>query len=227
MSALKTRFSQLYRSQSGYISKPGDDQYHHRFGGDSWEINTPEGCDRPALLIVFDLNDDRLSSIGETEFCELPLCSYINSDCWIARHDYIIDFDKKKVLFHSCNNPTGFELTAEDKFTLPLPERRLCLDNMDESDYPVDEDSYWNCTDEILGGDKYIRVLGMPLWLQEPEDVRCNCGKDKTFIATIGYENWDGPYRLLDDKPFFFGEGVIYFFYCNACKSISVISQTT
>lgn len=225
MNSYNKLFGKEYASQHGYIARVNPDRsFNHRFGGDSWRVTGIEGEESPALLMVLDLKDPKLSGLNSVQCSEIPLFSYINSDHWGGRQIYSIDCDKRKVRFTYRRNSTGFALSGEDRFSLPLLESKMELVEMTKDDYPFDEDHYWRCLDDFLGGSKIIRVLGMPLWRQGYKEVRCHCGGDTTHVASIGYENWDGPYELLKTKPYFIGEGALYFFFCSECKSVIVES---
>lgn len=221
------RFGDEYAAPVGYIAVPGvGGEYGHLFGGSSWTASVDAVHeDVPALLMVLDMTDPRLSRL-DGEINALPLFSYINSDRWDERQDYRLKSDSSTVVEYACTSK-GFVQEEEDRLPVPLPETPLRLVEMDIADYPLDEDSYWRCTDEFLGGGKFIRVLGKPLWLQHPEEVVCSCGEEEEFVAAIGNESSDGPHLLLKEEPFFIGEGVLYFFYCRNCKLVSVISQGT
>jgi hypothetical protein len=60
-------------------------------------------------------------------------------------------------------------LDNEDRMPNPLPEKVINLREMNSSEYPIDEESYWENTDDFLGGNSFFRVAGNPLWLQDPK----------------------------------------------------------
>jgi hypothetical protein len=222
------KFGEGYAAPAGYIAVPGvRGEYAHVFGGSSWTVSADAVHeDAPALLMVLDLTDPRLAHL-DAELKAIPLFSYINSDCWVERQDYKLNVHNSSVGEYAWQNATAYVQEEEDRIPVPLPETPLRLVEMEFADYALDEDSYWRCTDEFIGGGKFIRVLGKPLWLENAEAVVCGCGKEEEFVACIGYENWDGPYRVLKNQAFFIGEGALYFFYCRNCKLVSVISQST
>jgi hypothetical protein len=80
-------------------------------------------------------------------------------------------------------------------------------------------------SDTFVGGEGFIRVLGAPLWLQEPLDIACQCGDRFAYAASIGYEV--GLRGTVPDQPFFIGEGALYFFVCKRCLRVAVRSQST
>jgi hypothetical protein len=46
------------------------------------------------------------------------------------------------------------------------------------------------------------------------------------FVAAIGHENSMGDGQF-GGAPFFIGEAALYFYFCDTCKRISVVSQST
>lgn len=122
-------------------------------------------------------------------------------------------------------NPNS--LDEESEFPHPLPERNIDLMSLKADLYPIDEEKYWKATDDFLGGKSFFRVAGCPLWLQEPEIVKCLCNDKMVHIMSIGYENWLGPFQYLEDKPFFIGETALYAFFCDKCCILKIISQSS
>ncbi len=115
--------------------------------------------------------------------------------------------------------------TMKTKCRPPLPERYVDLIEIEGSEYPFDENSYWENTDSFLGGQSFFRVAGNPLWLQEPQKVNCTFCSEMTHIMSIGYEGWGGPFQYIDEIPFFLGESALYVFFCDDCSEVRVISQ--
>lgn len=229
MEDFSKRFGSQYSMAKGYVvecEKTSD--YKHRFGGSSWKIvdNTPIE-DGPALLMVLDLCDPRLSGLGISSLDELPICSYINCDVWLQEQVYKVDSRTKEVLLISQKAISKGTLDDEDKMPNPLPEKFIDLREMSDLEYPIDEDSYWRNTDDFLGGRSFFRVAGNPLWLQEPKKINCSCKTQMSFIMCMGYEGWSGPFQYIDKMPFFLGESALYFYYCDSCGELRVISQTS
>lgn len=223
------KFGTQYMMPKGYVVEPKASlKYKHRFGGSSWSIvdDSVVGTG-PTLLFVLDLVDPKLSDlIKPSSLDELPICSYINSDISMYEQIYKVNGETKEVLLidkHVSNN----SFHNEDGFSIPLPERAIDLRDMVDSEYPVTEQLYWDNTDEFLGGQSFIRVMGSPLWIQEPVNMQCSCNSKMSFVMGIGYEAWNGPYQYFDREPFFLGESALYFFYCNKCHLLKVISQPT
>ncbi|MBV2132660.1 hypothetical protein KRX52_07560 [Pseudomonas sp. MAP12] len=224
-----SKFGLNYRYPAGYAVEVGEQSsYNHRFGGSSWKVIDPQPLeDGPALLLVLDLTDPRLSAMAAKHRYELPVCSYINSDLWVEEQVYRFDEESKTVwLVHKTSNEC-YTLPEEDRFPTPLPETRIALRELQPAELPLDEDSYWRNTDDFLGGSVVFRVMGSPLWLDAPEEVKCSCGRHMTHIVGIGYENWNGPFHFLDQIPFFLGEAALYAFACPVCPELRVISQPT
>jgi hypothetical protein len=214
----------------GWIAESGENDYHHRFGGSSWNTATATGldvCDLPALLLTFDLRDPRLNSLSVPYLNELPICSFINSNIWEEKQVYEIIPDTHTVRLVSIDQVDPSDNDEDIRLHLPFPEKDLRLRAMEVEDYPLDEDSYWDNCDKFVNGSSFIRVLGPPIWLQWVEEERCECGLTMKYVCSIGYEHNDNPSGLIPDAPFFIGEGALYFFLCSNCLRIVVISQST
>ncbi|WP_394393052.1 hypothetical protein [Shewanella woodyi] len=229
MSDFSNRFGNKFLSSNGYILEKGiDTSPLHLFGGSSWKVIDDEPYEGgPILLFVLDLKDPKLSSFAFEGLDEFPIVSYLNCDAWLAEQTYQIKPEEKTIYLKSKGKEVGYILPDEDKLPNPLPEVELSLRNMSNSEYPIDENSYWKNTDDFLGGESFVRVAGMPLWLQEPRDIKCSCGKEMVYVMGLGYEGWNEPFKLLSDEPFCFGEGALYAFYCSECFELKVISQTS
>ena len=224
------RFGPQYLRPKGYVVESGvSSGYKHRFGGASWKVVDEQSVeDGPALLFVLDLSDPKLSMLGVSSLKEeLPICSYINSDVWLHEQVFKIDESAREVLLLKKSTGSVNILDDEDRMPNPLPEKLIDLREMNSSEYPVDEETYWENTDDFLGGNSFFRVAGNPLWLQEPEKIDCSCGTEMKFVMCIGYEGWGGPFQYIADMPYFLGESALYIYFCDNCTELRVISQTS
>jgi hypothetical protein len=98
---------------------------------------------------------------------------------------------------------------------------------MNNNEYPLSEQEYWKAVDDFVGGNSFIRILGPPVWLEEPVEVDCTCGLSTRYISSIGYESPKDSGGIVGGEPFFIGEGALYFFLCDSCLITTVISQST
>jgi len=210
----------------GWIAEPGIDNYNHRFGGDRWTVIDPTPkFGGPTLLLTLDLKDPRLAALNLENLPELPLCSYINCNIWSFRQEYRINFKEKKVILEvrsdSSESP-GLDLLLPN----PLKEKSIRLKDMKKKEYPVDEITYWKAYDEFLGGNGFVRILGPPIWLRHRENIECTCGSSVIYAASFGYQFNNEKQKFIEIQPFFIGEGALYFFICNNCTKLIVISQS-
>jgi hypothetical protein len=210
----------------GYIAIPGQGEFRHRFGGESWHVKdskTPQVTAR--LLLTLDLNDPALTSLRPDALNELPLCS-------VVEHD-INPCDQ---LFHI--EPAGRTVTCIQRDSevpsrgrlarhLRLEEKPLTLVPMTEEDIPVSEEAYWRASDHFLGGSRFIRVLGPPLWLYAAESITCLCGRRMQYVAALGYESRPPYSQLREDGPVFFGEMAFYWYLCDRCANVAVTAQSS
>lgn len=216
----------LHMRKKGYVAVPAEDGvYAHAFGGEGWKVRGIHAvCDEPVLLLVLDLSDPRLGPLHICGVSELPVCSYVNSIAWAGRQVYRIDAENKEVAFIEA--PAGMPPNRNDSFPNPLPRKRLALRDLPDEEICTDEDAYWRACDEFLGGASVIRLLAEPVWLQYVEEEHCACGGKTEAFCSVGYENYTG--RLfLDDRPFFMGEGALYFFLCPLCMEVHVVWQSS
>ncbi|MEW6738203.1 MAG: hypothetical protein AB1489_43415 [Acidobacteriota bacterium] len=212
---------------NGFIAELGKELFNHKFGGDSWKITCGNSVDTPILLITLDLQDPKISFLKMDGLSELPLSSYINSDIWYKRQIYKINPSRQTIIEVSVEVTSPKLLDETVWFPNPLPEKPLKLRAMDQSDYPTNEDRYWEIRESFLGGNSFIRVSGPPLWLEYIEIETCECGASMEYITSIGYEDYNNPSGIIDDQPLFIGESALYFFLCRSCLIFHVTSQST
>jgi hypothetical protein len=229
MSKFADKFGSQYAKPVGYVVEPDDcSTYGHIFGGSSWEVvDTQPIADGPALLFVLDLSDPKLSCLDINSLKLLPICSYINSDVWLHEQVYKIHDHPKEVLLLSKTTGNVHTSDEEDRMPNPLPEKKIDLREMKDSEYPVNEESYWKNTDDFLGGLSFFRVSQNPLWLQEIKMVQCSCRSEMKHVMSIGYEGWGGPFQYICGMPFFLGESALYVYFCDSCSESRVISQSS
>jgi hypothetical protein len=209
----------------GYVAVPGRGAFAHRFGGSSWQpVDTHMVDGGPALLLVLDLHDERLARLrGRGTVAELPLASYVNNSIWQEEQIYQIADDAREIRLESRTTTSTESLDPADRFPHPFPERDLLLRMMRPEEDP-ERVGHGVASDAFVGGDAFLRVLGAPIWLQEPLEVGCACGARMTYAASVGYEVGAG---MLLERPFFIGEGALYFFLCGDCLKVAVHSQVT
>lgn len=154
--------------KKGYILETDKiSKYKHIFGGESWSyLDKNPLNDKPILLFVLDLKDSKLSFLRVDGLEEIPIFSYLNSDLWYQPQIYKINPEDKSVFFTDKKNHIEYMQSDEDKIMNPIPPKCVSLREMKLSEYVTDEDSYWKNSDEFLGGDSFIRILGEPLWIQ-------------------------------------------------------------
>ena len=212
---------------NGCIGMLGPGAYKHKFGGSSWRVHTtPSAIDRPLVLVTLDVDDPCVSRFRKPGQKEIPLCSYINSDAWVNRQDYEIDYRNHTILEVRSKQATE-ALPPGLALPNPLPEKPLHLRPMTAAEIPTDDASYWSACDTFVGGSSFIRIAGPPLWLQDPVVPKCFCGNPCDYIGAIGYENPEEFEGFVSGRPFFFGEGALYFFVCKNSMHLIVLSQST
>lgn len=224
---INNKYGSHFKNKKGYTVKIGKNHYSHCFGGNDWTVlDKNQSLDSPALLLTLDLNDPSLKMLKTAKLEELPLCTYLNCSIWEKEQVFRIIPEKREVeLIHKeiINPEIAFD---EDKLPNPLPKRDIYLSELNIEDYPLNEDSYWDACDSLLGGVDFIRIL-QPIWLQNTEVQKCSCGNQMIFTACIGYEDYDISDGFIGHSPFFIGEAALYFFFCPDCLIVKSTCQSS
>lgn len=211
---------------TGYNLVAGTSAYSHRFGGSSWKTSDDSAnCKGPTLISVIDLNDPLMPRF-QTSLLEIPLVSHIDCDIWSEKQVFQLDprcFTARLI----SRDLVESDWVNQESLPNPLPESACTLERQtltsDEPDDPANE----TAIEEFLTGDKFIRVLGPPLWLLDSESPLCSNGHESVYFASIGAERWGSNGQFLDGVPFYIGEGALYFFVCFKCNQEIVLSQCT
>jgi hypothetical protein len=215
----------------GWVSRLGEDEYSHTFGGESWRVIDPElSYFVPVLLLVLDLKDPKLAALLTEDMDKLPLCSHINCSVWAGKQVFQIYPHLGTVVLveREINAPESWETG----FPIPLPEKRIKLCPMQNTDYPVNREQYWQACENFLNGTSFIRVLGTPLWIdpvltEEDEHPHCSCNLPMQYVCAVGCEHeLETSEKYVDGEPFYIGEGVLYFFLCRSCLRVIVMFQS-
>jgi len=219
-------FGPSYLDRVGGIGLPGNSRFKHRFGGDSWLVDDTTPLEvKPCLILTLDISDPILASLSDTSLNELPLCSYVSCDLCSSPQFYRVDQQLRRV---TCLQRSSVPGNAQCGSSTPrLKEKSLIIQTMTDEDFPTSESAYWRASDLFLGGGRFIRVLGPPLWLDAVEIVQCNCGRTMKYVCSLGYETRPPYSQLIENQPVMFGEMGIYWFTCAQCLTIAVITQST
>lgn len=225
MKSIKKIYGREYKKAKGYKLLLGESDFEHKFGGHTWNLPLCQNCDTEYhQLITLDLRDPKLKYLGLENKEEFPLISCLNCSSWWELETYKIDFENKSVELQSVVDDLHEIQEDEDKFPLFFPERKLTLEELDESEFPLNEDQYYDLLDCL--GEEYICRLGdKPLFLTEVINEKCiTCGGELTFIAEITPAPF-GDEDVLNGVNFYFGEGVLYYYYCHKCNTVHVFPQ--
>jgi hypothetical protein len=222
-----SKFGPAFKDKGLWVA-PEQGPWRHRFGGASWRVVDPDPlCDGPSLLFVLDLADPSLVALRTPGLDELPLCSYVNSLVWEGRQRFHLSGAEHTANMLKRESASRECLDEADRYPNPLNERPISLIPMTDEGLPLDEERYWSACDDFVGGTRFARILGAPLWLEQPHEEVCRCGRAMLHVAAVGYESLDHPSGLVPGRPFFIGEGALYFFWCPKCLDVSVVSQST
>lgn len=223
----KNKYGPHFKNKKGYKVKIGHKNYTHSFGGTDWTVvDKNKSFDGPALLLTLDLNDSCVKSLKSSRLAEIPLCSYLNCNVWEEEQIFKIIPEKQEVYLISKLKFNPEMAALDDKLPNPLPKKDVYLEDLNLDEYPLDEDSYWDACDTLLGGNDFIRIL-QPVWLQNVETQQCSCGKQMIFTACIGYENYEISNGFIANIPFFLGEAALYFFFCPDCLIVKSTCQSS
>lgn len=215
-----------WENDFGYIVYEGESGYNHFFGDETWTLPMCKNCKgRFQQIFTLNLSDPRLSSISK-DLPELPLVSCMNcAICW-EPVVYKLNTTNKSIEIISFTN-NSWMMDDELKLPAPLPQCNIKLERMSDKDIPTSEELYEKLTDHF-GTDSVCRLLGAPLFLQNPIDLECPCCKEEMlYIATICEQSYAVEKPLLGNFTFHFGEMWLYFFYCDKCKIVKSETQST
>jgi hypothetical protein len=110
----------------------------------------------------------------------------------------------------------------------PLPFRKISLRPLYVAEYPIDEVSFQNCVESMAGGEGFIRVLNVPIWddnKTEPLEITCaSCLAPMVHVVSLGWEPVDKS-NYIEDTYLFFGDFILYFFFCKHCLRVRVLSS--
>lgn len=221
-SAGKKSYGPSYDGPRGGIAHFGSGQFNHRFGGDSWMIREAAPIHGGAsLVMVLDLSDPLCSMFCENRVGELPIPSYLSCDIWTSPQFYRVDYQHRVITLVERREPVSEVFFPE--LCPPLPESPLILLPMTDLDLPSSEEKYWGVVDMFVGGDRFLRVCGPPLWIDWPLKMMCDCGREMPYVVGMGYPG--SKYESIGGV--FIGEAVLYWFFCRACNVIGVTCQST
>ncbi len=86
-----------WKGSIGYRVVKGFEKFNHFFGDETWNLPICPNCNTKLhQILTFDLQDDRLSELRDSELNELPLVSCLNcSLAWEHQYFKIIPEQKK------------------------------------------------------------------------------------------------------------------------------------
>lgn len=217
-------FGLSFTASPGLALSVGASEYQHRLGGKTWRVtDESQFRDGPSILMTLDLTDPLLCSLKELEIDELPICCYLNSTAVMCEpQTYRLDFQSREAfLVEKTVLPDSRQFDSFEEMT-ELPEIPLRLRDLSNEECPVDSKSYHDACDAIMGrAPGFARVLGAPLWLNDPQRVLCKrCNSAPLHLMTLGYSS-----SLLNGKMFF-GDFPLHFFLCATCRHLFVISHS-
>jgi hypothetical protein len=211
----------------GFKVIKGHDNYHHSFGGESWNSPICPNCKTKMHLIFnFDLRDKRLESLSNGELDNIPLVSCLNCSSYWSPQIFSIDPNKKLISIIEQNDEENWVSEEEDKLPYPLPYSDMKLIELEEGDI-IKEDDY---SDEFLPfGSEYVcRIMGIPLFNTDYIHKKCKkCRGNMHYVATICSEDYDSEGLVHEKFSFNFGEAFLYFYLCKTCNVLETEMQST
>jgi len=210
--------------RKGFFVKVSEVNHESLFYDISWNINSHnfQNFEKAKVLLNLSIKEMDCAFLN-TSVNSIPIVGFINSNLWENGFSYNFD-DKKKII-------NQFDLIIKDPYTydvkdqLELIQSSISFETLDSENIGDNEDEYWKSIDSFLGGNKFIRVLGNPLWVNDPiQSMRCNCNKVTDYICSIGYEISESS-KFVKTGCFFIGECAKYYFLCAHCKKIYMIPQ--
>lgn len=186
-------------------------------------------CKKPYhQILTFDLNDPWLKEIrGRDSLFEMPLISCLNcSTCWEPQV-FSLDSKAKKIVIISDMDTQKWKQEDNCSILSPLTEVKVMLQVMDIGDIPIDTGHYHSAM-ERYGRDYICRLLGAPLYEQNPIDRECpRCKREMKYIAAITSQPYGETGKVIEGVDFFIGEMTLYFMFCEDCMYIKTECQGT
>lgn len=216
------------KNKKGYRVVEGIDKYNHSFGGDTWNVPMCKLCNEPIhQIFTFDLEDPRLKDINVEGLKDIPLVSCLNCSTSWATQLFKLNPSDKLIEIIRQDDTESWVQDEEDKIPVPLPHIKMLLKDMIKEDIPTDIDTYDQAI-ELFGSEYLCRILGQPLYAQEPLDKECPiCKKEMNYVATVSGESDYNSYNLIKEIDFTIGEMYLYFMLCKSCLTMKVECQGT
>lgn len=215
-------YGEHWNDEKGYIVEFKKGEYDHFFGGESWNLPVCQNCMKPYHQIFsLDLTDPKLSDLSK-KIRSIPLIGCLNCSGSFGRFYYKIDDNMNITELHT--NDTQHWVQDDDlKLPSPLPKADIDLIETDLSYNPVNEEKYSQLV-ESFGNESMCRILGAPLYLQNPIDYECPiCKKQMKYVAQICSDT--GRNIKSSDVEFNIGDIYMYYCYCDECHLIVCETQ--
>ncbi len=215
------KWGEHWAGKGGYKLVQGNSIYNHYFGGETWKLPVCKNCGKHYhQIITLDMSDNRVNI--KYKGAELPLVSCLNCSLMWEPQLFKIDYNNKEV--HILSDDNKYKWIADEEFRIPVPltPKRMKLVDLDKEDNPLTETMYYNSYEKF--GNSYLaRVLGAPLYAQNPIDYECPiCHQKMDYIASICATDSND---IFDSYDFVIGDFVIYFLYCENCCVIKTEGQ--
>lgn len=213
-------------------------RYNHYFGGNTWKMPICENCKKPyQQLITLDLRDPRLEEFKDFGLSELPLMSCLNCSSWWGHQCFQLDPDKKEVKFISNTDEWHEKIEYDTSFEVPFDIIPLELKRINKSD-AFEEEEIPDIF-KTVGEDYIITVGEKPMLydcdLEEIGDTCSICGSAIKYVAMLASEmaelgesldEYDKPGDYSKVRMLYFGDEMLFFFYCSTCKTIHVYAMS-
>ncbi len=222
------KYGKHWRGTKGYKAVTGMGAYGHHFGGETWKLPICPNCAAAMhQIFTFDLTDPRLGELQTGELRQLPLVSCLNcSGAWEPQL-FKLDPAEQAIRLLRQEDDQHWKTAEEDALPVPLPRSPVELIELDEFDIPVDEEHY-EIAFERLGREYVCRVLGAPLYCNDPIDRECPCcRREMTYLGMLTEEGYGEEEKLIPGVDFHLGELILYFSLCRTCLVIKTEMQGT
>jgi len=221
----------------GFLPVAHKGQYAHRFGGTpSTPLPVCPNCSKPFVTFcTLDTSDPRISL--SFPFPELPLIYCMRcAACWYSFSYQLNEAGEMSPLqIYRGSSDWWDEWYAEFTNVLPvtnfdlisMPPKLAAIIKKLTADIPLtkDENNQWN---HLLGHkrgkavDAINQVGGMPYSIQRVPSPECLlCSETMQFLASLCNDE-DAGFRFMPDA----WSAQIIFFFCTACRVVSVIHST-
>ena len=214
-----------------FVPIQGYTLYQHSIGGKDWKHIDIGSHHDPMLMLTIDFRDPHFAQFQSSGLVELPIVFFEENPTADISASYHVS-KNRIITFLYQNKQMKSEIDLVEKNTGSLDVIPCIIDPLPIDQFCVNEENYWTACEAFWtcgdrdGNPSVIRILGEPVWSQWVFEEFCEYGSKMDYVVSIGYDVSNNS-KLSPGKQFMFIEGGMYFFFCQHCCNIHMITQST